>query len=170
MQRVIIGSNYKGQPAWKRYFGVILIYLPLITTIPFVLVGALLIRTHLKFIGGMDIRSYWDFAPAWISHRYRYENQIVYSTGSAWYTLRSYRAFWIFNCKLYCPLSVALFRYAAYLVEIVENWWCPFGHDQKENYREGAIDKSFWHLNSKEGQMLEPEDRNNPIWNDDVNK
>ena len=117
-ERVTLGANYLQQPRWKRAVGVPLIYLPLITTIPFVLLGVLLIRTHLKCVGGMNIRPYRDFVPAWLSHRYCYYNQIVYATRTAWHNLRAYRSFWIFNCKLYCPLSVALFRYAAYLVMI----------------------------------------------------
>ena len=168
MERVKIGSNFLKQPMWKIFLGVPLIYIPLITTVPFVLLGVLLIKTHLKFIGGMNIRSYWDFVPAWISHRYQSNNQITYSTGATWYNLRAFRFYWIFNCKLYCPLSVALFRYAAYLVVIVENWWCPFSHDKKEEYSEGSIDKSYWHLHAAEREKLHPDDLNNPIWNEEI--
>jgi hypothetical protein len=170
MERVRIGSNYLKQPTWKLFLGVPLIYFPLITTTPFVLLGVLLVKTHLKWVGGMNIRSYWDFVPGWVSHRYRYDNQITYSTGAAWYNLRARRFYWIFNCKLYCPLSVALFRYVAYLVTIVENWWCPFEHDRKDEYREGAIDKSYWHLHAIEREKLHPDDLNNPIWNEDADE
>ena len=149
----------------EKTVGIPLIYFPLITTTPFVLLGVLLVRTHLKYVGAMNIRSYRDFVPAWISHRYSLDNQIIYSTGAAWYNMRAHRFYWIFNCKLYCPLSVALFRYAAYLVMIVENWWCPFVHDKKQEYAAGAIDKSFWHLHAQEQGRLHPEDRDNPIWN-----
>ena len=166
MERVRIGSNYLNQPKWKVILGVPLIYFPLITTTPFVLLGVFLVKTHLKWVGGMNIRSYWDFVPAWASHRYHYANQITYSTGAAWYNLRARKFYWIFNCKLYCPLSVALFRYAAYLVKIVENWWCPFEHDKKEEYSEGAIDRSYWHLHVVEYEKLHPDDLNNPIWNE----
>jgi hypothetical protein len=120
----------------------------------------------LRYVGAMNIRTYRDFVPAWISHRYRYDNQIIYTTGAAWYNLRHRRFYWIFNCKLYCPLSVALFRYAAYLVMIVENWWCPFDHGRKADYTQGAIDRSYWHLNEDERVRLHPEDRDNPIWNE----
>ena len=166
MQRVKIGSNYMSQPTWKVFFGVPLIYLPLITTIPFVAIGVILVRTHLKWVGGMNIRSYWDFVPEWASHRYKYNNQIVYTTGAHFYNLRARKFYWIFNCKLYCPLSVALFRYLAYLVRIVENWWCPFAHDKKEGYAGSAIDKSYWHLHDQELERLHPDDLNNPIWNE----
>ncbi len=64
-------------------------------------------------------------------------------------------------------MSVALFRYSSYLVKIVENWWYPFYHDQKNEYIEGAIDQSFWHINEDEKRMLSKEDRENPIWNDE---
>jgi hypothetical protein len=168
MQRVRIGCNYAKQPAWKVYVGVPLIYFPLITTIPFVLLGVFLIKTHLKWVGGMNIRSYWEFVPDWASHRYCHATQITYSTDSSWHNLRARKFYWIFNCKLYCPLSVAVFRYAAYLVTIVENWWCPFAHDKKADYREGAIDKSYWHLYSAEREKLHPDDLNNPIWNEEA--
>lgn len=170
MERVRIGSNYIDRPRWKVAIGVPLIYVPLITTVPFVLLGVILVRLHLRFIGGMNILSYWDFVPSWISHRYRLSDQITYSTGAAWYNLRACKFYWIFNCKLYCPLSVALFRYAAYLVKIVENWWCPFDHDQKAEYSEGRIDQSYWHLHHREREKLHPDDLNNPTWNEDFHK
>jgi hypothetical protein len=166
--RVRIGCNFPGQPQWKVFLGVPLIYIPLITSIPFVMLAAFLVRTHLTLVGGQNIRTYWDFVPDWISHRYRYDDQVTYSSGAAWYNLRAYRWYWIFNCKLYCPLSVALFRYVAYLVMIVENWWCPFGHDKKADYAGSAIDKSYWHLHDSERESLDQEDRENPIWNEDA--
>ena len=77
------------------------------------------------------------------------------------------RLFWIFNCTWYCPLSVGLFEWQAYLVKVVENWWCPFRHDMKEkHYREAAIDQSFWHIYPEDIVKLEPEDRDNSIWNE----
>jgi hypothetical protein len=51
---------------------------------------------------------------------------------------------------------------------IVENWWCPFAHDKKPDYAEGAIDKSFWHLHKAERNKLHPDDLDNPIWNEEV--
>ena len=84
-ERVTIGANYPHQPLWKQAIGIPLIYLPLITTVPFMMLGVLLVRTHLRYVGAMNIRSYWDFVPAWISHRYRYDDQIIYTTGAAWY-------------------------------------------------------------------------------------
>jgi hypothetical protein len=51
-------------------------------------------------------------------------------------------------------------------VKLVENWWCPFTHQTKETYKNASIDKSFWHIYPDEVKKLEPEDRDNPIWND----
>lgn len=167
MERVRIANNFTRQPLWKVFIGVPLIYVPILFSVPFIMVSVLLARAHLRLMGAENIRSYRDFVPQWISHRYYYRNQITYSTGAKWYNLRAYRWYWIFNCKLYCPLSVALFRYATYLVKIVENWWCPFEHDKKGEYGEGAIDKSYWHLNQQEMECLHPDDRANPIWNED---
>ena len=168
MERVKIGENFRTQAMWKVVVGVPLVYLPLIVSIPFVAICAVLVKTHLKLMGAENLRPYADFVPTWVSHRYHYANQITYSTGARWHNLRAYRWYWIFNCNLYCPLSVALFRYTAYLVKIVENWWCPFDHDQKCEYAEGAIDKSYWHLHEQEKQRLHPLDRANPIWSDEV--
>ena len=144
--------------------GVPLIYLPILMTVPFVIIAVNLMRTHLRYVGGMEIKSYRDFVPDWNSHRYGNDRQPTINI-SALHPAH-YRFFWIFNCKLYCPLSVALFRYAVYLVMIVENWWCPFGHGKKEQYREGAIDKSFWHVDPAETVKLDAEDRENRIWNE----
>ena len=168
MQRVTIGSRYLQQPRWKTFIGVPLIYLPIIATIPPVALTILIVRAHLRLVGAKDVRSYASFVPSWTSHRYTLNNQVIYTTGSHWYNLRHRRFYWIFNCKLYCPLSVALFRYLAYLVKVVENWWCPFDHDQKQAYAEAAIDYSYWHLHDPEMQRLHPDDRNNPQWNASV--
>lgn len=167
MERIIIGNNFHKQPILKVFIGVPLIYLPLITTIPFVIICVFLVKTHLRLMGAQNIRCYRDFVPSWISHRYRLHNQITCITGARWYNLRSFRWYWVFNCKLYCTLSVALFRYTTYLVKIVETWWCPFNHGQKAAYAEGAIDKSYWHLHDQERNLLHPEDRDNPIWNEE---
>ena len=164
MDRVNIGCNYVKQPFWKILLGVPLIYLPLLTTVPFMIVGVVLVKTHLRFVGGINIKPYRAFVPEWISHRYLNREQPVLNI--PWYQPAHYRWFWVFNCKLYCPLSVALFRYMAYLVMIVENWWCPFGHGRKEDYAPGAIDRSLWHIDSLETAKLHPDDRRNPIWNE----
>ncbi len=167
MERVKIGCNHKKEPFWKFVVGVPLIYLPLFLTVPFIIIGILLVKTHLVMVGGMELKSYWkDFVPPWISHRYNAENQIVADESSRFYLTRT-RWFWLFNCKLYCPLSVAAFRYMAYLVMLVENWWCPFNHAKKSEYAEASIDKSFWHAYPEETHKLHPDDRDNPIWNEE---
>jgi hypothetical protein len=33
---------------------------------------------------------------------------------------------------------------------------------------EGAIDRSYWHLNAEDMENLHPEDRDNPIWCDEI--
>lgn len=170
MDRVRIGESFDPQPLWKVFIGVPLIYLPLIFSIPFVAICVFLVKSHIRLMGAKNIRPYRDFVPEWASHRYQYNNQIIYSTGASWHNLRHYRWYWIFNCKLYCPYSVALFRYITYLTKIVENWWCPFGHDKKSEYEEGAIDKSYWHLHEREKGRLDPADRDNPIWNEDASR
>jgi hypothetical protein len=163
MDRVQIGCNYQKQPLWKILLGVPLIYLPIISTVPFVIIGFFLVKTHLKYVGGMNIKSYWDFVPKRLSHRFTDSEQPAINVSR--FNPAHYRFFWVLNCKNYCPLSVALFRYAVYLVMIVENWWCPFAHDKKQQYSEAAIDKSFWHVDPEELIKLHTDDVNNPIWN-----
>jgi RNA polymerase sigma factor (sigma-70 family) len=62
------------------------------------------------------------------------------------------------------------FEWHAYLVKLVENWWCPFTHEKKESYNNAKIDKSFWHIYPEDAIKLEPEDRDNEIWNDSNDK
>jgi len=171
MKHVVIGENFKTQPRWKIFIGVPLIYFPIVIFIPFVFLCVVVVKCHLQLMGAKNILPYRHFLPAWASHRYCYANQVTYTTGAKWHNLRANRWYWVFNCKMYCPLSVALFRYTAYLVKIVENWWCPFDHSQKIEYVDGAIDMSYWHLHEQEKSRLHPDDRNNPIWNNssDIN-
>lgn len=169
MKKVKIAANYIQQPLWKIVIAVPLIYLPLFILVPFLLVGVIVIRLHLTLMGTTNLKSYWDFVPTWISHRYQYKTQIVDSQAS-WISLCRYKWFWIFNCKLYCPLSVALFEYGSYLVKIVENWWCPFYHDKKNQYANSTIDQSVWHIYPKSKAQLHEQDCNNPIWNEEVIK
>ncbi len=168
MKRVIIAKTFAQQPHWKVLVGVPLIYLPILTTLPFAIIAVLLVRAHLYLLGASGIRSYWDFVPGWLSHRYRNREQLRYTTGATWYNLRGARNYWVFNCKVYCPLSVAVFRYLSYLVMVVENWWCPFDHEKKPEYADGAIDASYWHLHAAERDSLHPEDRENAVWNKDA--
>ena len=77
--------------------------------------------------------------------------------------IRPTTVFLDFQLQALLPLSVALFRYAVYLVEILESWWCPFVHDQKQEYA-AAIDEPFWHVDPGELIKLHPDDKRNPIW------
>ncbi|MDY6838560.1 MAG: hypothetical protein SWH78_11350 [Thermodesulfobacteriota bacterium] len=167
--RVETGSNFDEIPQWRFLAGVPLIYVPILVGIVPMILCALLVRIHLWMVGARELKSYWkDFVPSWISHRYTRKNQIVSERFAAKYgslaAVTKLRLFWIFNCKLYCPLSVALLAYIVYLVKVVEQWWCPFGHDKKHTYADVPIDRSFWHANGDVG-LLDPRDRDNPSWN-----
>ncbi len=81
MDRVKIGENFDTQPMWKVFIGVPLIYVPIIFSIPFVIVCVFLVKAHLGLMGAKNIKPYWSFVPDWISHRYKYSDQIIYSTG-----------------------------------------------------------------------------------------
>jgi len=96
-QPVEIGAHFKRQPFWKIALGVPLIYVPIIVSIPFILFGVILVRTHLRFVGGHKLKGYWDFVPPWATHRYTYETQIVPSDVRWYHPLVRSRAFWIFN-------------------------------------------------------------------------
>jgi hypothetical protein len=165
MEKVKIGQGYLKQPFWKIMIGVPLIYLPLILLIPFMIISVFFVRRHLVLMGASNLKRYRDFVPQWISHRYTQKNQIT-RANAWWFSLCRYKFFWIFNCKLYCPLSVALFEYGSYLVKIVENWWCPFNHEKKSDYANAAIDASFWHITPANKERLNKDDRDNPIWSD----
>ncbi len=165
--RVRIGSNFKKQPRWKKVIAIFLIYMPIITTLPFVIIGVFLVRAHIKYIGGSNIKSYWDFVPSKDSYRYSIKNQITVK--KSLFPLEKYKWFWIFNCNMYCTYNIALYAYMAYLIRIVENWWCPFAHN-KRDATDSFIDKSCWHIYPDRLQMLHPEDRENPLWNEDAEK
>lgn len=122
---------------------------------------------HLLMIGGKNIKKFSEFLPERASHRYTLENQITMDA-SFKASLSQYKLFWILNCTWYCPVSVALMEWHAYLVKLVENWWCPFTHSKKEGYSNATIDKSFWHIYPEDNAKLNSEDRNNPIWNEDT--
>jgi hypothetical protein len=171
-ERVQIGGYFDETPHWRFLAGVPLIYIPILVGIVPLVLCALLVRTHLWMVGARSLQSYWkDFVPSWVSHRYTRKNQIVSDKFAARYgslaKITRSKLFWIFNCKLYCPLTVALLAYLFYLVKVVEQWWCPFGHDKKHIYADAPIDKSFWHANGDVGS-LHPDDRENPSWNEDT--
>ncbi len=166
--RAEIGKNHQKVPVLQRTIGLIFVYLPILT-LPFVFLSAYLTYYHLKLIGGENIKTLSDFLPARSSHRYTLKNQITMD-GSFKLSLAQSKLYWILNCTWYCPVSVALFEWHAYLVKLVENWWCPFTHEKKESYNNAKIDKSFWHIYPEDAIKLEPEDRDNEIWNDSNDK
>jgi hypothetical protein len=171
-ERVQIGGSFDEIPHWRFLAGVPLIYLPIFIWMAPMVLCALLVRTHLWMVGARNLRSFWtDFVPSWVSHRYTRKEQIVSDRFIAKYgslaKITRSKLFWIFNCKLYCPLSVALLGYVFYLTKVVEQWWCPFGHDKKDTYGDVPIDKSFWHANGDVG-LLHPDDRESPNWNEDA--
>ena len=168
--RLQIGGNFDDTPRWRFLAGVPLIYVPILVGIVPMILCAVLVRTHLRMVGACNLKSYWkDFVPTWVSHRYTRKNQIVSDRFLAKYgsvvSITRSKLFWIFNCKIYCPLSIALLAYLVYLVKVVEQWWCPFGHDRKHTYADAPIDRSFWHANGDAG-LLHPDDRKNPSWNE----
>ena len=169
-ERVQIGSSFDEISQWRFLAGVPLIYIPILIGIVPMVLCALLVRAHLSMVGACNLKTYWnDFVPSWVSHRYTRKSQIVSDRFLARYgsvvSITKSKLFWIFNCKLYCPLSVALLAYLVYLVKVVEQWWCPFGHDRKHTYTDAPIDRSFWHANG-DVDLLHPDDRENPSWNE----
>lgn len=163
--RVLIGRTFDEIPYWKLVIGIPLIYLPAFLVLPFVILGVFLVRGHLKFMGAKNIKKYKDFIPSKESFRYSLKTQVV-CKGKIMPYLRS-KIYWFYNCGIYCPYSIAIFRYMSYLVEIVENWWCSFGHDKKNEYFDARIDQSFWHIDEERKKKLHEDDLKNPIWNDE---
>jgi hypothetical protein len=162
--RITIGGNYDRVSPWRVLVGLPFVYLPVLV-MPFILLGGALVYIHLRMMGASDLKTLRDFLPDWDSHRYHYKTQIVKQDIHPWARWARARFFWVFNCTLYCPFSVASLEWVTYLTKAVENWWCPFGHARKEAYASAAIDASFWHV-SRDVAQLHPEDRDNPIWND----
>lgn len=165
VNRVIIGKNFLSQPIWRRSIGLLLVYLP-IALLPFFILCAFLIYYHLIFMGAKNVKKWKDFKPDPASHRYNLKNQIT-MTPNFWGSLVKSKLFWIFNCTWYCPSSVALFEWLTYMIKLIENWWCPFVHAKKDNYKDAPIDKSFWHVYPVEAAKLAPKDCANPLWNED---
>lgn len=166
-ERIAIGRRFYELPAWRRYLGALLIYLPLFLSLPFVLLGAVILYAHLVTLGAKNLKRYSDFLPRNASFRYQtLKEQITFhfDPTAPW---ASAKAFWQFNCNYYCPLSVGLYEWSSYLVKTVENFWCPFFHERKVTYRESAIDQSYWHILPENRDKLHPEDQQCDIWNDE---
>lgn len=163
--RVRIGCHHEERSVLSRAAGLVLIYLPLLT-LPFVILSAYMTYYSLRCVGGENVKTWRDFLPDRASHRYDMKSQITMHA-SFKLSLSQSKLFWILNCTWYCPYSVALFEWHTYLVKIVENWWCPFHHNRKDDYTEGAIDQSFWHIYPEERAKLHADDRNNPVFSED---
>lgn len=161
-ERVKIGCNHKKRSVLSRAIGLLFIYLPILT-LPFVILSAYMTYFSLRLVGAENVKTWSDFIPDRASHRYDLKSQITME-GTFKLSLAQSKLYWILNCTWYCPYSVALFEWHAYMVKVVENWWCPFGHSRKDNYGEGAIDQSFWHLYPEDKIKLHEEDKNNPIF------
>ena len=166
--RVCIGKNHTKVPFFRQIYGVALIYVPILF-MPFVVISAYISYLHLKLMGAENIKTWSDFLPDRKSHRYTYKSQIIMRPGYS-VSPTQFKLFWIFNCTWYCPVSVGLFEWHAYLVKLVENWWCPFTHEKKESYKNASIDKSFWHIYPDEIGKLDQEDKDNPIWNEETDQ
>jgi hypothetical protein len=166
--RVQIAKNHKDMPVLARALGLIFIYLP-IFTLPFIILSAYLSYYSLLLCGAKNVKKWKDYLPDKASHRYTMKNQITMD-GSFKLSFAQSKLYWILNCTVYCPYSVALFEWHAYLVKVVENWWCPFAHSTKEDYSDGSIDKSFWHIYPDDIKKLNREDRDNPIFTDEFDE
>ena len=165
--RIEIGKQYQNISFLKSLFVVPVIYLPLFT-LPFVFLSAYLSYAHLRLMGAKNVKKYRDFLPDKNSHRYKKENQIVMTKRNSVAVWAGSKLFWQFNCSFYCPTSVAIFSWHSYLVKAVENFWCPFYHQKKDQYTDAPIDYSYWHEQEENKKHLHPEDRDNPIWNKDA--
>lgn len=163
-QRVRISRRYSRHRNIRSLAGLPFIYLPILL-LPFLALAAFSVWLHLRLIGAENLKSPRDFWPERSSHRYTLKSQILYRGGSPAAFWARTRIFWIFNCTWYCPLSIGFLEWFAYLVKVVENWWCPFGHSRVAEYADACIDKSYWHTPANLDQ-LHPEDRDNPIFHD----
>ena len=166
--RVKIGCNHKQRSVLSRAIGLVFIYLPILT-LPFVILSAYMTYLSLKLVGAENVKTWGDFLPDRASHRYNLKSQITMDATFKW-SMAKTKLFWILNCTVYCPYSVALFEWHTYMVKVVENWWCPFGHSRKEHYTNGAIDQSFWHIYPEDKIKLHEDDKNNPIFTETPEK
>jgi hypothetical protein len=120
--RVNIDDAYKGRPFLYKLVCVLMIYLPLIS-LPFVLLSAWATYIHLKLLGGQNIRPFKSFLPDRKTHRYNLKSQVTMEPGFWFSPIRS-KLFWIGNCTWYCPFSVGLFEWHAYLLNHGRSRWC----------------------------------------------
>lgn len=146
--------------------GNVLLPLLLLLCLPFVIFSAMMTVLHLKMAGATNMRAYRSFLPDNKMFSFGYNSSVNLMPG-VWFSCIPNTTFWVANYTNFLALSTALFNWHAYLVKLVENWWCPFHHNRKDpHYRIGAINQSFWHLYPEDLIKLAPDDRDNPIWNE----
>lgn len=73
---------------------------------------------RLRLLGAKNLLPYRAFLPGRNSHRYTLKTQITMEPGFRLSPIRS-KLFWIANCTWYCPYSVALFEWQAYLSRVL---------------------------------------------------
>lgn len=112
--RANIGDAYKDKSLAYKLVCVLLIYLPLLV-MPLVAFSAWVTYQRLKLLGAKNLLPYQAFLPDRKSHRYTLKTQITMEPGFWLSPIRS-KLFWIANCTWYCPYSVALFEWHAYLI------------------------------------------------------
>jgi hypothetical protein len=111
--RVNISDAYKERSLLYKLACVLLIYLPLLA-MPFVALSAWVTYQRLKLVGAKNLKPYRAFLPSRQSHRYTLKTQVTMEPGFWLSPIRS-KLFWVANCTWYCPYSVALFEWHAYL-------------------------------------------------------
>ncbi len=114
--RVSIGDAYKEKSLLYKLGCVLLIYLPLLV-MPLVAFSAWITYLRLKLLGVKALRPYQSFLPERKTHRYTLKTQITMEPGFWLSPIRS-KLFWVANCTWYCPYSVALFEWHAYLSRV----------------------------------------------------
>jgi hypothetical protein len=121
---------------------------------------------HLKMAGATNMKTYRSFLPDSKSSSYGMGSPGA-MLPNTWFSGLPNTNSWIAKYSGFLAQCTALFNWHAYLVKLVENWWCPFHHNRKDpHYRAGAINQSFWHLYPEDLIKLAPDDRDNPIWNE----
>ena len=165
--RIWIQAGYSKKNLPQIFIAVLFVFAPVIL-MPVVVIVGYLAYSHLRLMGATNVKKLNHFLPDRKSHRYTLKTQIlpkgqVHPT--AWMYTRT-RLYWILNCTWYCPYSVALFEWCAYLTKAIESWWCPFSHSKKHTYKNACLDASYWHATGNSNR-LHREDRNDPIWSVD---
>jgi len=162
--RIWIQDRYAEKNLPQILLAVVFVFAPVVL-MPVVALVGYLAYCHLRLMGATNVKTLVDFLPDRKSHRYSLKTQILPRGRvhpAAWIYTRT-RLYWILNCTWYCPYSVALFEWCAYLSKAIESWWCPFAHSKKHTYETASLDASYWHATGN-AHRLHWEDRNDPTW------